>query len=209
MSGEAEADLPAAEEDFADRLEGFFRANYAALVRQHLRYGSIAEVQDAIQDAMMRIYTRFADGQVAPPDNLAAYVNVTIRNILKDRRRDEVLTPANGASDGLAVSRTVSLDDTESGLSPELIGDDREMGPEERLAWKRLFHAVLDRLPERWAGIATMAMAGASPAEIGAAYERDGYVLRRYVRELICRVLKELAQGGDSLAGGFSRDFCG
>jgi hypothetical protein len=41
--------------DFADRLERFFRDNYTALVRRHLRLGSVADVQDAIQEAMLRV----------------------------------------------------------------------------------------------------------------------------------------------------------
>lgn len=198
--------------DFADRLERFFRANYTALVRRHLRYGDVSNVQDAIQDAMMRIYARFADGALEEPEDLDAFVNAAIRNVLIDRLRrvklvsiDDVLT----ASDGNTVVRGGSQGGTETGLADHGLRDDSNPGQEDMLAWKQLLHVVLDRLPERWSGVAAMAMGGASPTEIGAAYQRNGYVLRRYVRELICRILRDLAKGGDSLADSFSREFCG
>ena len=203
--------VPSEEADFADRLEHFFRANYTVLVRRHLRYGNVTDVQDAIQDAMMRIYARFSDGAIEEPENLDAFVNAAVRNVLIDRLRqaklvsiDEVMT----ASDGTTAGKGRTSDNTETGLSDHGLRDD-DPGQEDTLAWKQLLHAILDRLPERWSGVAAMAMGGASPTEIGATYQRNGYVLRRYVRELICRVLHDLARGGDSLADTFGREFCG
>jgi hypothetical protein len=54
-----------------------------------------------------------------------------------------------------------------------------------------------------------MAIVGRSPEEIGALYEQNGYVLRRYARELICRALREMAAAGDPAVVSFGRDFCG
>ncbi len=201
----------AVETDFAERLERFFRANYTMLVRRHLRFGSVPEVQDAIQEAMMRIYARFVDGVLPEPDNLDAFVNTVVRNVLRDRLRRAELVPIDDvvtAPDGGRVIRRTTAEGSDPAFSDQGLRDDQQAGPEDALAWKQLLEAVFDRLPDRWSGIAAMVIGGASPAEIGAAYDRNGYVLRRYTRDLICRILRDLAEGGDSLADAFGREFC-
>jgi DNA-directed RNA polymerase specialized sigma24 family protein len=184
--------------EFEDRLEDFFRQNHTALVRQHLRLGSVEDVKEALQEAMLRIYARSADGGEPEPDNLAAFVNVTVRNLLIDRlRRAAPVSLSLGDKDDEDQGSERELQD--SGFSP----------PEDALAWKQLLHIIFERLPAKWTGVAAMIMAGASPEELGAAYRQNGYVLRRYTRELICKILGNLAQAGEPLAKSFGREFCG
>jgi DNA-directed RNA polymerase specialized sigma24 family protein len=183
---------------FADRLERFFRQNYTQLIRAHLRLGTVEEVQDALQEAMMRIYARFGDGQEPEPDNLPGFVHVAIRNVLIDRfrrplavdlsevDREEEAAVADGVNPAMSLPRQ---DDV--------------------LAWKQLLKVIFDRLPAKWVEVASMAMSGASPEEIGEAFEQNGYVLRRYARELVCKILHELARKDDPLAAAFARGFCG
>jgi DNA-directed RNA polymerase specialized sigma24 family protein len=189
--------------DFADRLERFFRDKYTALVRQHLRLGSVEDVQDAIQEAMLRIYARFAEGQQAEPDNLAAFVNVAVRNVLIDRRRR--LEPLS-LSDVLSFGQS---DDDKLGDEPDpAFPDPQGLSQEDVLAWKQLLRAIFDRLPPKSVEIAAMVMGGKTPAEIGAAYRQDGYVLRRHARQLICKVLWHFAETGDPLARSVGEAFC-
>ncbi len=51
----------AVETDFRSGLSASF-ARTTLCCAPHLRFGSVPEVQDAIQEAMMRIYARFVDG---------------------------------------------------------------------------------------------------------------------------------------------------
>ncbi|MBR1208891.1 sigma-70 family RNA polymerase sigma factor [Bradyrhizobium sp. AUGA SZCCT0051] len=190
--------------DFADRLERFFRDNYTALVRQHARLGTVEDVQEAIQDVLMRLYQRWADGE-QEPDNLAAFVNVAIRNALIDRRRQSRLVPLSDVASATARSDAEARDD-DSAI--QQVEDRDSIGQEEELAWKQLLHAIFDRLPPKSVEVAAMVMSGKTPPEIGAAFRQDGYVLRRYARELICKILWELASGGEPLAGSFAQSFC-
>ncbi len=191
--------------EFADRLEQFFRDNYTALVRQHLRLGSVEDVQDAIQEALLRIYARFADGEQAEPDNLTAFVNVAIRNVLIARhRRSEPIS----IGDAVLKKNSMEDDDDDDGRTDPPFphpGPDQE----DILAWKQLLRLVFKRLPAKSVEVAAMVMTGKSPVEIGAAYGQDGYVLRRHARQLICKTLWDLAQAGDSLAKSVGDKFCG
>jgi RNA polymerase sigma factor (sigma-70 family) len=189
--------------DFADRLEKFFRDNYTALVRRHLRLGSDEDVQDAIQEAMLRIYARFAEGEQAEPDNLAAFVNVAVRNVLIDRRRR--LEPVS-LSEVLASGRS---DEDSLGDEPDsAFPDPQGLSQEDVLAWKQLLRAIFEHLPPKSVEVAAMVMGGKTPAEIGAAYRQDGYVLRRHTRQLICKVLWHFAETGDPLARSVGEAFC-
>jgi len=182
---------------FADRLERLFRDNYTRLIRGHLRLGTVEEVQDALQEAMMRVYARFGDGQEPEPDNLLAFVHVATRNILLDRLRRPV------AADLSEVDKKEEM--KHPGQNPAMMLPRQD----DVLAWKQLLNAIFDRLPAKWIEVASMAMSGASPEEIGAAFEQNGYVLRRYARQLVCKVLRELAQKNDPLAAAFAKSFCG
>ena len=166
-------------------------------MRQHLRLGSIEDVREALQEAMLRICARHLDGE-PDPDNLAAFVNVTVRNILIDKLRRVI---------PLSLSEG-DVDEAAEGTAPQL-PDLSFASPDDALAWKQLLHIVLDRLPAKWMGIAAKVMSGATPEELAEAYGQNGYVLRRYTRELICRILTGLAQTGEPLARSFGRDFCG
>jgi DNA-directed RNA polymerase specialized sigma24 family protein len=200
MSPELPAERAAAEPGattFADRLERLFRQNYTQLIRPHLRLGTVEEVQDALQEAMMRLYARFGEGQEPEPSNLAAFVHVTTRNILLDRFRRPV------AADLSEVDK--APDRKNPGRNPAM----RLPRQDDVLAWKQLLRAIFDRLPAKWVEVSSMVMSGATPEEIGAAFKQNGYVLRRYARELICKVLAELASQDDPLAAAFASDFCG
>lgn len=191
--------------DFANRLERFFRDNYTALVRKHSRLGTVEDVQEAIQDVLMRLYQRCVDGEQAEPDNLAAFVNVAIRNALIDRRRQSRLIPLSDLAVATAGSDADGRDDDPAVLQVE---DRERVGQEEELAWKQLLHTIFDRLPPKSVEVAALVMSGKTPVEIGAAFGQDGYVLRRYARELICKILWELAGSGEPLAGSFAQSFC-
>lgn len=191
--------------DFADRLERFFRDNYTALVRKHSRLGTVEDVQEAIQDVLLRLYQRCVDGEQAEPDNLAAFVNVAIRNALIDRRRQSRLIPLSDLTSRTSGPDADARDDDPAILQVE---DRESVGQEEELAWKQLLHTIFDRLPPKSVEVAAMVMSGKTPVEIGAAFGQDGYVLRRYARELICKILWELAESGEPLAGSFAQSFC-
>jgi len=188
---------------FAEGLERFFRDNYTALVRQHLRLGTVEDVQDAIQQVFLRLYQQFAEGSQREPDNLAAYVNAAIRNALIDRLRlatpislSELSgTPQNDANGGAEDASLAQLPDP------------TQLSPEEALAWKQLLHTIFARLPPKSVEVAAMVMSGKTPPEIGSAFGQNGYVLRRYARELICKILGDLASNGEPLARSFGRRF--
>jgi DNA-directed RNA polymerase specialized sigma24 family protein len=180
--------------NFADRLEQLFRQKYTQLIRAHLRLGTVEEVQDALQEAMIRIYARFGDGQEPEPENLAAFVHVATRNILLDRFRRPVAADLS------------EVDDDTDRKHPDRNPAMSLPRQDDVLAWKQLLRVIFDRLPAKWIEVSSMVMSGASPEEIGAAFRQNGYVLRRYARELICKILAEL---DDPLAVAFSGDFCG
>ena len=191
--------------DFADRLERFFRENYTTLVRRHLRFGTVEDVQDALQEVMLRIFQRFADGEQAEPENLAAFVNVAVRNALIDRRRRGIQIPFSDLAP--------AGDDGETGADSAdppflLAADPQHLDQEEELAWKQLLRTIFDRLPPKWVEVAAMVMGGKTPPEIGAAFGQNGYVLRRYARQLICQVLADLSGRGDPLARSAADNFC-
>ena len=195
---------------FAERLERFYRDNYVKLIRKHLHLtGNVEDTQEAVQEVMLRLYARFADGEEPEPDNLAAFVSRAIRNALIDRFRH------SRQSDTKSVSEAVLERKGNSDESDE--DDDGATDPpfphpgvsqEDIAAWKQLFRFIMDHLPAKYADLAVMVMTGKSPAEIGEEYGQDGYVLRRHTRALICKALQELAQKGDSLAQNVSGQFC-
>ncbi len=192
---------------FDKRLESYYRENRTRLIRTFLLWGSRDVIEDAVQEAVVRVFARYSDSD-EEPGNLDAVVRVSIRNILIDNFRRQ---------------RTVPIGDVRSGLDgqPELVvavGDDEEdfagdpalpskfVSAEEVVAWKRLLHALLDELDPKYLEIVSMAMLGATPEEIGEAYQQDGYVLRRYARVLLCRAIAR--HSSDPLAQVLERDCC-
>ena len=195
------ASVPRAGPSLKSRLDAFYDpAAYTKLVRRHIHMGTQDDVEDAIQEAMMRIYARFVDGDHTEPDNLAAFLNTTVRNVLLDRlRAPKVLSESEFEGEDDEGDRPDIWDrNVDQQVGPGLLG--RAIEPDEQLAWKQLFHTVLDTLPEKWAEVAGMAMIDASPEEIGAAYGQDGYGLRAYARKLVGRVLAAEAARGDANA---------
>lgn len=150
---------------------------------------------------MLRIYARVAEGGQAEPDNLAAFVDVAVRNALIDRHRRVQPLPLDEVA---AVPNTDSGDEPD----PPAFPDPKGLGQDDVIAWKQLLHAIFDRLPVKSVEVAVMVMTGKTPAEIGAVYEQDGYVLRRHARQLICKALREFARAGDPLAQSVGDAFC-
>ena len=184
------------------RLEAYYEpARYTALVRRHLKLGTIVDVQEAIQSAMYNILQRTADG--APdPDDLEAFLNKSIRNALFDNlRRSSKAQSTDDLGDVLQQDRIIAraVKEWTSSLHIEA---------EEQLEWKALLRAIFSAFPEKYVGVATLAMMGESPDDIGSAYGSDGYVLRRYARQLVCRVLRNLEQQSHALAATMATKLC-
>jgi DNA-directed RNA polymerase specialized sigma24 family protein len=178
--------------DFENHLIKFYHENCSMLVRIFSRMGEKSEIQSVLHLILAEIFDRYLRGEPAP-ENLGGFVRVAIERKLIDLIRREVDQVPVEDLDNASVSQSLDLP-----LTPQL----------DETAWKELLRIVFDRLPPRWHEAAEMAMLGASPAEIGEKFGHDGYVLRRHVRHLICRILGDLAAAGDELARGLVRDFC-
>ena len=197
--------------DFKERLGRYYRDNYTALVRRFHSWGPVEDIEDAIQEAVVRLYVRYADGQQPQPKNLGGLLHVAIQNVLRDGFRragtisiDDVRVGPTGES----IPAGPSAERGEADHSDNIALPDPRVGPEDQAAAKELFHAVLDRLPAKWRSVAAMTFTGASPEEIGARYGQNGYVLRRHARTMVCRGLRTLAHAGDPLAASFARELC-
>ncbi len=195
---------------FSDRLETYYQAHRTELIRAFRGWGSIAEIDDAVQEAMLRLYASYAEPGTEPPDNLGGLVRVTIRNILIDGFRRAVSVPigeVRTGPDGLPTLATPG-DPDEVDFSGDPALPSKFVSPEDEVAWKQLLGRLFDALDPKWVAVASMAMLGTSPEEIGAAFGQNGYVLRRHARMLICRVLAGFAAAGDVLAATLARDVC-
>lgn len=221
-------------EAFKRHLEGFYRDNRNLLVSRFRSMAEASEIISALHLVLAESLDRFIRGQPAP-ENLGGFVHTAVRRRLIDLLRREFkgdethplpveeveslskflnrpLTPEESINIASwkhdEGPRTIDIEDVDESFSKFL---NRPLIPEENidiLAWKQLFRIIFARLPLKWRKVAEMAMVGASPEEIGSAFGQNGYVLRRYARQLICRILGELAGGGDDLAGGLAHDFC-
>ena len=197
--------------DFKDLLERYYRDNYTALVRRFLSWGTVEDVEDAIQEAVERLYVRYADGQQPQPENLGGLLHVAIQNVLRDgfrRGKPISIDDVRAGPTGEPIPAGRSAEGGEGGSDDDRALPDPHVGPEDEAAVKELFHAVFDRLPAKWRDVAAMTFTGASPEEIGARYGQNGYVLRRYARSLVCRGLRAMAQADDPLAASFARELC-
>ena len=194
--------------DFADQLENYYRAHRTDLIRAFRSWGSIDHVDDAVQEAMVRLYARYAEAAELP-DNLHGLVRVTIRNVLTDAFRKGVMIPIGDVRAGADGEPIIAAPgDEEEDFSGDPALPSRFVSPEDEAAWRQMLHRVLDALDAKWVQVATMAMLGTSPEEIGATFGQNGYVLRRHARALVCRVLARFAGEGDPIAASFSRDYC-
>jgi RNA polymerase sigma factor (sigma-70 family) len=193
---------------FDQELETYFRANRTKLIRAFLMWGRRDAIEDAVQEAVVRVYARYCDGE-DEPGNLDAVVRVTIRNILIDgfrRARTVPIGDVRAGLDGEPVMVIATDDDEDFAGDPAL--PSKFVSAEEVVAWKRLLHALLDELDPKYIEIVSMAMLGATPEEIGEAYQQDGYVLRRYARKLLCRAIARYTMTGDPLAQVMERECC-
>jgi DNA-directed RNA polymerase specialized sigma24 family protein len=204
-------------EGFEKVLERYYRENCNLLIRRFSSMGDVSEIRGAIHEVLAGVFERYMRGEPAP-DNLGGFVHVAVRRKLIDRLREEAgkVPIEEEHLDRLVVSgmpkrpgaSEYTRDGEEFGSAPASSLLSLPVTPEDAVAWKELFHVVFDRLPPKWHEVATMAMVGASPEEIEKTFEQDGYMLRRHARNLICRILGELADAGDELARGLAHDFC-
>jgi DNA-directed RNA polymerase specialized sigma24 family protein len=204
-------------EEFEHLLARYYREDCNLLIRRFSSMGEAGEIRGAIHEVLAGIFERYIHGEPSP-ENLGGFVHVAVRRKLIDRIREEVGKIHIQSEDldrvlvsGLPTRPTTSEEaiegeDMDSAPASGLLN--LPVNPEDATAWKELFHTVFDRLPPKWHEVAKMAMQGASPAEIGKSFDQNGYVLRRHARELICRILGELADAGDGLARGLAHDFC-
>jgi len=201
---------------FEAQLVEFYRANYNDMIRRHARYGSIHDIEEAIDYVAANIFERFVVG--APPDqkpepeprNLAAFFNRAVRNKLIDGLR----RPTMSSIDDLALTTggtmkvsTRPLDEDES--TGSALGWDKMIFPEEEIMWKDLLRAIVARLPSDLIAAAAMLMKGETPKATALAVgSRDGNKLHTLVRKRICAILAELSRKGDQLAEELSRSVC-
>jgi hypothetical protein len=201
---------------FEAQLVEFYRANYNDMIRRHARYGSIHDIEEAIDYVAANIFERFVVG--APPDqkpepeprNLGAFFNRAVRNKLIDGLR----RPTMSSIDDLALTTggtmkvsTRPLDEDES--TGSALGWDKMIFPEEEIMWKDLLRAIVARLPSDLIAAAAMLMKGETPKATALAVgSRDGNKLHTLVRKRICAILAELSRKGDQLAEELSRSVC-
>jgi DNA-directed RNA polymerase specialized sigma24 family protein len=194
--------------DFNERLERYYRDNYTALVRRFHSWGTVEDIEDAVQEAVVRVCVRYADGQQPQPERLGGLLHVAIQNVLRDGFRRALPISIDDVRAGPSGERIIAAEGGEEDRSEDIALPDPHVGPEDQVAAKELFDTVFDRLPAKWRDVAAMTFNGASPEEIGARYGQNGYVLRRYGRSMVCRVLRAMAQSGDPLAASFARELC-
>ena len=194
---------------FEQRLETYYRQNRTKLIRAFLMWGTRDVIEDAVQEAMVRVYARYIDSETEP-GNLDAVIRVAIRNILIDIFRRGRMVPIGDVRTGQdgQPQLVVAVDDSEEdfGGDPALPAD--IVSADEVVAWKRLLHELLDELDPKYLEIVSMAMLGATPEEIGEHFQQDGYVLRRYARVLLCRAIARHTLTGDPLAQVLERECC-
>jgi DNA-directed RNA polymerase specialized sigma24 family protein len=204
-------------EEFEKLLERHYRENCNLLIRRFFSMGDVSEIRGAIHEVLAGVFERYMRGE-PPPENLGGFVHVAVRRKLIDRIREEAGTVAieeqhldrvlgSGLPDR-AMSSEDAIDSDDMGRAHSSGSLNVPVTPEDATAWKELFRTIFGRLPPKWHEVAKMAMLGASPEEIGKTFEQNGYVLRRHARNLICRILRELADAGDGLASGLAHDFC-
>jgi DNA-directed RNA polymerase specialized sigma24 family protein len=195
---------------FAQKLAQYFRANRTDLIRTFIWWAQRATVEDAVQEAMVRIFARYDETGEPEPVNLDALVRTTVRNILIDGFRRAALVSigyVRSAPDGQPIFVPPSDADADD-FSGDPALPSKFASAEDELAWKHLLRALLDDLDPKYVHVATMAMLGATPEEIGDVFQQNGYVLRRYARLLLCRAIAQHAQAGDPLAAMLERDCC-
>jgi RNA polymerase sigma factor (sigma-70 family) len=197
--------------DLWARLEQYYAQNRTALIRGFLRYGPRDVVEDAVQEAMVRIFARYDGADDEPPENLNPLMRTAIRNILIDGIRRPTTVPIGQVRSGADGQPEMAppVTDAEEG---EFDGDppllSREVAAEDQTAWKDLLRSLLDELEPKWHNVICMMMLGHKPTEIGAIYQQNGYVLTRHARALLCRAAARLAQVGDPLAAMLEGDWC-
>ncbi len=201
---------------FEAQLVEFYRANYNDMIRRHARYGSIHDIEEAIDYVAANIFERFVVG--APPDqkpepeprNLGAFFNRAVRNKLIDGLRRPTMSSIDDlalTTGGTMKASIRPLDEDES--TGSALGWDKMIFPEEEIMWKDLLRAIVARLPSDLIAAAAMLMKGETPKATALAVgSRDGNKLHTLVRKRICAILAELSRKGDQLAEELSRSVC-
>ena len=186
------------------------------MIRRHARYGSIHDIEEAIDYVAANIFERFVVG--APPDqkpepeprNLGAFFNRAVRNKLIDGLRRPTMSSIDDlalTTGGTMKASIRPLDEDES--TGSALGWDKMIFPEEEIMWKDLLRAIVARLPSDLIAAAAMLMKGETPKATALAVgSRDGNKLHTLVRKRICAILAELSRKGDQLAEELSRSVC-
>jgi DNA-directed RNA polymerase specialized sigma24 family protein len=202
-------DVPTANQvtEFEHRLERYYRESCNVQIRRFLSMGTVDEIRGAIHEVLAELLDRYLYGD-PPPENLGGFVHVAVRRKLLDGIREEARkVPIDNVRIGRSGQTIIEREeDQDSAPASDL--PDRRVTQEDAAAWKELYRTIFDRLPPKSHEVAKMAMLGVSPEEIGKRFEQNGYVLRRYARTLICRILMKLAEAGDPLAHGVAREIC-
>ncbi len=215
--------LPTASQidDFKQCLVQYYLSNCHMLIRRFSSMGEKSEIQSTINLVLAEIFDRYVRGQPAP-ENLGGFVHRAVERKLIDAiRADRIPIEDLDLED-------VDLEDVDLRAVSEVLN--LSMTPEVEAAWTELFRMIFHQLRPRWHEVAKMVMHGASPEEIGRKFSpadadphfqerasaaeirkqfaKKGYVLVRYVRKLVCRILGPLANAGDEFASRLARSFC-
>jgi len=216
QQAQGQADEKTSTQSFEARLVTFYRANYNDMIRRHARFGSIHDIEEAIDYAAANIFERFVVG-VSPdykaepePRNLGAFFNRAVRNKLIDGLRRPTMASIDDltlTTGGTMKVSTRPLDDDES--TGSALGWDKMIFPEQEIMWKDLLRAIFAQLPSELMTAAAMLMKGETPKATALAVgSRDGNKLHTLVRRRICAILAELSRKGDQLAEELSRSVC-
>jgi RNA polymerase sigma factor (sigma-70 family) len=201
----------AGERDLAVQLEAYYRANLAQLVRRAWHWcDSRAEAEDLVHEAFARLFATYVESASTPPAEAAipALVAVTLKRLAIDQFRSKAVrtgeTLGDDEGDGSEGEERASGSDSSHGPAASardaMLQPDRGPGPEETAAARQVLTRLVEALPKRDIMILRMIWDGLSPPEIGAAFGRNGYTLRRVVRERAQTVLAGLAAEGDDIA---------
>ena len=190
----------------ARRLEKFHARRYEQLVkiwRARFSNLSVEDVEEGIQDTFVNVLKRYLRKDEDPVTVLPTYEDVqwlmadAIRNRLIDRLRKLKFQA------GVRRERPFDQDDWMR-FRKDLGLIEVEVSPETEVAVKSLLRKVLERLDPKWRELIAMMAGEMTPQEIARAFDLkqtgQAYVLRRWARAKLCKILGEFAAEGDELA---------
>ncbi len=187
------------------RLADLYETSRARMVRRwRFRCRTPDEAEDLVQEAYARVYRRYREQGEPPEDDadLLRIIEATARHALIDARRKEATEKRREEF----ASETSSVDEGGNVLDvPDL-----DHPVEDEFATRELLLRLVAGLDRHWAAVLEMMCDDFSPAEIGLALGgKNGHVLVRQARVHICRILGDIAAGGDRAAAWIGSRFCG